>query len=70
MIICGLEFPDRCPKDCPLQGDFALYGQSSLCGRCPVFVCGGEFVLVEPEEWHKFFTDGTRPCLPLQKKEK
>ena len=39
MIIQGLEFPDDCPKDCAYKDDIANYGQSALCGRCPVFNC-------------------------------
>jgi len=69
MLIAGkYEVPDECPVDCKYCGDMGKYGQNSICGRCPVFVCPG---MVEPEgyrddwaeEWVKFFETGREPDL-------
>jgi hypothetical protein len=74
------EFPDNCPPDCPFDEDLLKNGQSSICGRCPVFCCtpvrdpdGFEFCLVEPgdyrpdwaAEWAEFFRSGAFPRLVL-----
>ena len=92
MIIQGLEFPDECPETCCYKGSFAQFGQSAICGRCPLFCCKpmpyypdgeggfcliepGGFCLIEPggyrpdwlAEWHKFFQNGIKPQLILQK---
>lgn len=74
------EFPDECPKDCTLIGDLSRFGQNSICGRCPVFVCSGEDPLVPPdeyrvdwsEEWARFFASKNifRPVLPLVRKDR
>lgn len=75
------EVPDRCPKDCIYENDFRDYGQSAMCGRCPVFVCeksagpeGEPFSLVEPghyrndwaAEWERFFKEGGIVVLKFQ----
>jgi len=83
MIIAGNELPDRCPENCPHRDSFALYGQNSICGRCPVFCCipcdDDGFCLVEPadyrsdwaKEWAEWFKNGMEnaPELLLQFKE-
>lgn len=45
------EVPDRCPKGCIYFDDFKVYGQSAMCGRCPVFSCQivGKFPDGEPD---------------------
>lgn len=56
MIIGSVSFPEKCPKDCRLKEDLSLYGQNSLCIRCPIFNCSkGEegFSLLEPEEYRE-----------------
>jgi len=63
MKIAGIDFPNDCPKDCSFKNDFSIFGQSSICGRCPIFNCGGEFKLLECDEyredwvkeWKRFF---------------
>ena len=39
MIIQGLEFPDKCPKDCIYTDDFYHFGQSATCRYCPILAC-------------------------------
>lgn len=75
------EVPDTCPSDCKYSGDLGLYGQNSICIRCPVFNCQQievadgqlEAHRLPPEhyradwakEWAKFFETGVRPVLNL-----
>lgn len=80
MIIAGCyEVPEDCPPDCKFQGSFARFGQSAICGHCPVLCCrptlheDGPFCLVEPEdfrpdwaaEWERFFRTAKPPTLKL-----
>lgn len=55
MVIAGYEIPDRCPKGCPHRDSFAMYGQSAICGRCPLLVCTPDpsegWCLVEPDDF-------------------
>jgi len=60
MKIQGLDFPDKCPQDCPMKPyDFYHLGQSSICTRCPVFACAPmegpdgkpDFRMVEPDDF-------------------
>ena len=63
MLIAGnVELPDDCPQDCPFKGDIANYGQSAICGRCPLFTCKtfgteedemGPVCLVEPRDYRR-----------------
>lgn len=70
------EFPDKCPDDCSLRGDFNFHGQSSICGRCPVFNCTGDNPLLPTEEyradwakeWVKFFKKDKYPILLIKVK--
>lgn len=79
MKIANIEFPNECPASCP-YGE--LMRQGSLCHRCPIFNCAGEFKLLEPEEyrsdWAEIFrqyfdqlAEGvvTYPKLPLSRVE-
>ena len=67
MKIEDIEFPDECPPDCRFEDDFGNYGQSAICGRCPVFVCKEPDPLVPAEgyrldwakEWKRFFDGET-----------
>jgi len=76
------EFPDACPATCAFHGDLQRYGQSALCGRCPVLLCipfkaedGTLMCLVDPSEyrddwaaeWAEFFRTGQDPHLLLCK---
>jgi len=74
MRIGEFDFPDKCPEGCPFEESFMKWGQSAICGRCPVFVCapctdddtGEAFCLVKPEDyrldwakaWFEWFRDG------------
>jgi hypothetical protein len=71
MLVAGTyDFPDECPSDCPHKNSFMTYGQSAICGRCPVFVCSEVpeegWCLVAPDEyrpdwalaWYKWFRGG------------
>ena len=57
--------PNKCPDDCKFHDDIGRYGQSSICIRCPVFNCMGEYPLLQLsdyredwlEEWINFFND-------------
>jgi len=70
----GYEIPDRCPKDCKFKDDVSRFGQNSICIRCPVFNCSGDFPLIDRDdfredwsrEWALFF-EGSRnePILKL-----
>jgi hypothetical protein len=37
MVIAGIEFPDKCPTDCPEKGK--PFDQGDACTRCPIFNC-------------------------------
>jgi hypothetical protein len=58
------EIPDSCPFDCPERG--SLFGQNSLCIRCPIFNCIGDDPLLRQEdyredwaeEWERWFKTG------------
>ena len=58
------DFPDKCPENCKFKDE--LFYQGSICCRCPLFNCGGEYRLIEPEEyrddwaeeWQEFFKSG------------
>jgi hypothetical protein len=82
MEIGSFKFPDKCPSECKFREDSSLYGQNSICTRCPVFVCGETIIdgkpfrLLLPEEyrldwaseWAKFFESGEEPKLLLSKR--
>lgn len=73
------ECPDVCPGNCRYISDFSTYGQNSICGRCPVFVCAGPVDAEDDDfmplvraseyrddwaaEWHDFFKYGKEPIL-------
>lgn len=71
MIVAGIEFPDNCTSCKLLIVERATFSQSSICTRCPVFVCRMPVTeedkmylpMVQPDdyredwaiEWKKFF---------------
>lgn len=74
------KVPDECPRDCKFQNSFRDYGQSAICGRCPIFNCrempdedGNVFTLISRQcyrddwakEWEQFFKTGEDPQLKL-----
>lgn len=78
MRIASYEIPDKCPEDCPFTDDLMHFGQSAICGRCPVLVCtpcDEGWALVEADDyrpdwakvWHEFFQNGMKeyPALVL-----
>jgi len=61
-----VEFPESCPANCPEKE--SPFFQGNLCCRCPIFSCGGEHPLIEPEfyredwarEWKRWLTSGMK----------
>lgn len=76
MKIGNIDLPDKCPDNCVLSGDFGKYFQTSVCMRCPIFNCTGDFTVLAPEDyrhdwaliWEQWFkSDMDRlPVLPLE----
>jgi len=72
MKIAGIDFPDKCPKDCFYSNGLQQFGQNSACIRCPVLNCCGSEPLIRPDgyredwaiEWKKFF-DSKYEYIPM-----
>lgn len=72
MIISGkYEVPDKCPENCKFIDDLEIYGQNSICFRCPVLNCSEEMSDDPPvdkesyredwaKEWVEFFKNNLR----------
>jgi len=68
IIIGSLEFPTKCPTNCP--GKQISPSQGGLCHRCPIFNCRkvDGIQLLKPEDyrkdwaeaWHKWFESGMK----------
>lgn len=80
MKVQGYDIPDSCPVGCPNEESFVSFGESSICGRCPVFCCKVNqegWALVGAKEyrkdwakiWSYWFRSGMEGyfMLPLQK---
>ena len=64
MIIANkYEVPDKCPEDCPFQGDTYAISQGGACTRCPVFCCSESEIDGESygEEFRLMDAKGYRP---------
>ena len=51
MKIGKYDFDEECPEYCP--GKNEPFYQGSLCTRCPIFNCTGDFKLIEPEDYRE-----------------
>jgi hypothetical protein len=49
MIVSDIEFPDKCPPECPLLKE--PFYQGNLCTRCPVINCTGIIVMIDPDDY-------------------
>lgn len=76
MKIGEYELPDKCPKDCPHKDDLYKYGQSAICGRCPVLVCtpcdgmclvdAADYRTDWAKAWHDWFEGGMKGWVELR----
>lgn len=75
LIAKKFEVPDHCPPDCLYRDSIMMSGQNATCFRCPVLICQGGYVLVEPDDyradwaeiWARFFYVGGEVLLPLKR---
>lgn len=55
LIANKYEFPDNCPATCPsnhLVENSGFLRLTDGCSRCPILICSGDVVLVEPKDYN------------------